>query len=328
MNTHQSRLRLEALDARDLPSATTLDLTTRGSSGEINGAIFRQDDGQPAGPTNFRTFLRLQGAAGGAGQGYNTDARPLQFNENNSPNLTRSLRVGDLPRVFANGGSYRALQLDIQQGNSQPLLSLDQVKIFTAGAGNLGGYNRTAGTLAGLTPVFDLDADGDSWVTLNARLNSPSRPGDMVMLVPESAFAGATAGTYVYLYCKFGEHYAANGGIQEWAPGRPAATGTISGAIIDANSGAAVANLIVYIDANNNGSRDEGELYTYTDGNGLYTFTDLSVGTTGATLFRLRTDLAGTGWTPVSNAPLEVYLGPGDIVTGVDFYATGRIRGT
>ena len=36
-------------------------------------------------------------------QGYNTDARPLQFNENNSHVFTHSLQLGDIPIVTVNG---------------------------------------------------------------------------------------------------------------------------------------------------------------------------------------------------------------------------------
>src|SRR5262245_13474307 len=87
--------RLETLEDRAVPSASpTLDLTTRGSRGEIGDALFRQTDAQPTGTGFIRSFVRLQaGAKASVEQGYNTDARPLQFDENKSPQFTRALSL-------------------------------------------------------------------------------------------------------------------------------------------------------------------------------------------------------------------------------------------
>ena len=46
-----------------MPSASPLDLTTRGSSGTVNGAIFSQDDTQPTGSGVVHSFVRIEGAA-------------------------------------------------------------------------------------------------------------------------------------------------------------------------------------------------------------------------------------------------------------------------
>src|SRR5262249_49626612 len=110
-------LRVELLEARDVPSATLVDLTTRGSSGEVNGVIFQQDDTQPTGSGVIHSFLRIQGAASKnvTQQGYNTDARPLEFDENKSPTFTHALQLGDVPVVFVNGGMYRVFLLDVNQ---------------------------------------------------------------------------------------------------------------------------------------------------------------------------------------------------------------------
>src|SRR5262245_26776844 len=86
-----SILRCDRLEDRTVPDATMFDLTTRGSNFVINGAIFQQSDMQPTGTGHIDSFLRIQGAAahGEVQEGYNTDARPLQFDENKSPNFTR-----------------------------------------------------------------------------------------------------------------------------------------------------------------------------------------------------------------------------------------------
>ena len=53
-------------------------------------------------------------------------------------------------------------------------MSLDKLQIFLGGRGDLTGYSAAAGTLAGLTAVYDLNAGGPDWVELNAALNSGS----------------------------------------------------------------------------------------------------------------------------------------------------------
>src|SRR5439155_21409566 len=139
-----------------------------------------------------QSFLRVQGASakGVTQQGYNTDARPLQYDENTSPQFTRALKASEVPTVNIGGVTYKEFLLDINQKSSQPLLSLDQVRLYVGSAGNLHEYDPAAKTLAGLTPVYDLDGGGDGWVKLDYRLNPGSGGGDMLMYVPAAAFAG------------------------------------------------------------------------------------------------------------------------------------------
>ena len=91
-----------------------LDLTAYGAEATANGAILQQTDAQPTGTGNIRSFVRIQGLCG-VEQGYNTDARPLQFNEKKSPQFTRSLTLGDVPIVVVNGTAYREFLLDINE---------------------------------------------------------------------------------------------------------------------------------------------------------------------------------------------------------------------
>jgi hypothetical protein len=280
---------LEFLDGRDVPAV--VNLTTHLAAGEANGALFQQTDAQPTGTGHISSFVRVQQT--GLQGGYNTDARPLQFSENSSPKFTRSLRLADVPVVSVGGTAYRQFLLDINQNSSSPLLSLDQLRVYLGDQGNLTGYNTTAKTLAGLAPVFDLDAGGDNSVLLNYSLNHGSGSGDAFVLIPNSLFASATPNPYVYLYSAFGQTAAANAGFEEWAvlPVRDTApTGSLSGR--------------VYLDApdangNTNGVFDAGEagiggvwitltgvddlggevsLETVTDPNGNYSFTDLRPG--------------------------------------------------
>ncbi len=298
-NSARTPLSAEALEDRLLPSGM-VDLTARGSEGWINEARFRQCDAQPTGTGVIRSFVRVQtaNASGTLEQGYNTDGRPLQFDENKSPQFTRSLRLDDVPHVDIDGIVYREFLLDINQRSSQPLLSLDELRVYVGTAPDLLGYDPGTHQLAGLSPVYDLDADGDSWIKLNYRLNAGSGAGDIFAYIPERAFEQAQAPTdgYLYLYSKFGLNHAANSGFEEWA------VRTNAPALPPPSPGSGLASLsgYVYVDANGNGIRDTGEvgiadvavtlqgtdslgrtvvLTATTDANGFYRFDNLLAGT-------------------------------------------------
>ena len=282
---HRFRPSLDRLEGRDVPSAS-VDLTTLGSSGEVNGALFQQSDDQPTGSGHISSFLRLQGS--GVERGYNTDARPLQFNENSSPAFTRSLRLADVPVVIVNGVAYREFLLDINQKASAPLLSLDELKIFLGDRGNLTGYDGATGRLAGLDAAYNLDANGDHSILMNYSLNHGSGSGDVSVLIPDRLFAASSANPYVYLYSTFGQTAAANSGFEEWAV-KPKTDVSALGGFAGK----------VYYDANRNGVFNEGEtgiggtyitlsgiddrgnavhLTAITDANGNYAFNGLRPG--------------------------------------------------
>ncbi len=248
---HTVRLAVLPLEDRTVPSATMLDLTTHGSSGTVNGAIFQQSDAQPTGSGVIHSFVRLQTNAA-TEQGYNTDGRPLQFDENKSPVFTRSLKVGDVPLVSVGGVLYREFLLDVNQKASAPLISLDQLRLYVGDTPNATGYDATTKQLAGMDPVYDLDAGGDNWVQLNYRLNSGSGSGDMTVLIP-ATLLGSDPGRYVYLYSAFGENRAANSGFEEWSVRALSAPQNVPPAAQSSLSG------YVYFDANQNGVFDAGE---------------------------------------------------------------------
>src|SRR5882724_1653777 len=106
---------------------TTVDLTTSGSSGTINGAVFEQSAVRPAGTGDINSFLRLQ--ANSTEQGYNTSGRPAPFDDLTDPNFTRNVQVSNLVTrtIDATGTQYYEFLLDINESNagSNALLSLD-----------------------------------------------------------------------------------------------------------------------------------------------------------------------------------------------------------
>jgi len=243
---------IEVLEERAVPAAaplTIVDLTTAGAKQEVNGALFQQTDTQPTGTGVIHSFVRLQAHGKNAvAQGVNTDARPLQMDENNSPVFTRSLQLSEIPIVTIDGVAYREFLLDINQKASSPILSLDEVRMYVGTSGNLNGYNATTKQFAGLDPIYDLDTTTrDNSVRLNGNLTHGSGSGDMFLYIPVAAFSGSS-GNYLYLYSKFGATKASNGGFEEWAvrtPNAPPALASLSG--------------FVYFDADTSFSFEEGE---------------------------------------------------------------------
>jgi len=187
--------------------AGVLDLSS-GGSGFVDGAYFASTNQQPTGTGVIDSFVRIQ-TNQGIEQGFNTSARPVEFDENTSPQFTRDLTLAEVPIVNINGTNYRQFLLDINQTKPNSLLSLDQLKIYQASSGGITSISSLG------TPVYDLDAKGDNWIKLNYALNHGSGSGDMFAYIPDSAFTGDNQ--YVYLYSQFGSNDANNAGFEEWA---------------------------------------------------------------------------------------------------------------
>lgn len=193
-------------------AATTLDLTTEGSSGFLNGGFFTVAAPTGTGSGHIDAFVRIQ-YNGTPEEGYNTDGT-LEF-QTKSGAHTHSLLLTNVPIVEIEDVDYREFLLDIDEpgnaGDSGRLLSLDSMQIFLANSGSLTGYPSLG------TKIFDLDpAAADNWILLDATLRSGSGSGDMFAYIPNSLF-NPSLGTYVYLYSKFGVNNANDGGPEEWA---------------------------------------------------------------------------------------------------------------
>ena len=126
-----------------------------------------------------------------------------------------------------NGVKYRELVLNVQQPRHSPNVSLDELKLYVSNTAKLTGYKAASGTLAGLAPVYNLDAGGDNWVKLNARLSGGNRRADALVYVPDALLSG---GKYLYLYSQFGAHSSAQCGQVDWGYGPPQAASNGSAA--------------------------------------------------------------------------------------------------
>lgn len=199
-----------ALSLFSIPAwgAATLDLTQAGDSGYIDDAFFLQfDPDSSTGTGVIESFLRIQ--AKGVEQGYNTDARPVEYDEHTDP-FTHSLLLTDVPLVTLDDGvTYREFLLDLNENGPGKLISLDQLQISLQATGDMDDYSTIFSS-----PVYDLG--DDSWIMMNYDLNAGSGSGDVLAYIPDSLFEGVS-GDYVYLYSEFGAQAATDAGFEEWA---------------------------------------------------------------------------------------------------------------
>jgi hypothetical protein len=89
--------------------------------------------------------------------------------------------------------------------------------------------------------VYNLDASGDMYLKLDARLRDGGAPGsgtgDMIMYIPVTLFDGYGADTYLYLFTEFGlqagmkqDDIGEQAGFEEWAACIPEpTTGVLTG---------------------------------------------------------------------------------------------------
>ncbi len=176
--------------------AAMLDLsTTTTSSGEINGALFVNSSIPGFGSGTAVDFLTF------GGSGYNTEGTTEFGTGNRHIAIHRSTTVS----VNIGGTLYRKFALDMNEpGNGNSLLSLDTLEIYISNAGNLTGYDF-AGSAA---LIYDMDANEDSWIKLDAALQGGPGSGasDLLLYVPDSLFAGSIYGNdpFVYFYSEAG----------------------------------------------------------------------------------------------------------------------------
>src|SRR6516162_9883105 len=93
------RYRPSLVELEDRVVPTVLDLTTVGASGYINKGLFQQFSQGPGGSGTFGAFVKLSSNSA-VEQGYNTDFRPVQFDETSSSSFTRAIQLNSVPTVL------------------------------------------------------------------------------------------------------------------------------------------------------------------------------------------------------------------------------------
>jgi uncharacterized repeat protein (TIGR01451 family) len=229
----------DSLDARFLLSATTVNgwlatntftdkATPPADPGTFNDAFIQTYT--TAGSTGtgvISSFLRVQ--ADGDEAGYNTDGRPLQFDENTSLSFTHSITLAQIPKVTIDGTQYYVFNLDLNETNSgdSPLITLQNFKVFGSSVSDL--TNMDTSTLlfptGSATLLYELDGGGNISVGLTD-WNSGSGTGDYAVYIPvigvngNAGFTGLPASTFIYVYTEFGQQdgsgHASDGGFEEW----------------------------------------------------------------------------------------------------------------
>jgi hypothetical protein len=204
--------------------ATTVDLSSN-LGGTLNGAVFLQFDsmnGSGAGSGNIDAFVRYD-SSNEIERGYNVDVvsqADFQYDEVHGQ-FTHSLLLSAVPVVQFEGTAYREFVFDVNEtGGSGSVLSLDDIDIFLADAGNLLGHLTFPGGTTSL--VYDMDAgDLTNYVLIDGDLSGAgSGKFDMLLLVPDALFASVDPSLdHVILYSQVGAEggfLANDDGFEEW----------------------------------------------------------------------------------------------------------------
>ena len=320
------------------------DLTVASTTLTVNGAIFSNDIGRIGGGSGvLDPFVRVQ--ADGTEQGYNTDGMP-QLNTKGGT-FTHAISLAQIPIIFVGGKAYRLFELDINQSNSSPLLSLDAFQLWADASPSLTDYQPGAHPDQGTgsfpatdnaTLLYNMDqvggtgASSDQFVALNSNIfNQGSGTIDLDLLVPVSQLQFDPTKPWLYLYTAFGyqgSSYVANSTFEEWQVLSGASLVSISGHKYDDlnqdgkfdNGDTPLSGWTVFIDVNNDGTFEPGtDISTITAADGSYTFSSLFPEPT----FVVR-EVTQTGWTesaPAGNSYFITTLTSGGLTsTGNDFF--------
>ncbi len=258
------------------------DLTHPGDTATINGAIFEVfTPTDPTGSGVFGPFVRIS-TNKAVEHGYNTDWRPLEFDENKSKQFTRSWLLSDIPLIPVDYVMYREFQLDINQEKKYPdsLLSLDKLEIYITDDPEIHGKTDHTFSSAASTLVYDMDGGGDNSVIMDYANNEGSGKRDLRVLVPDDLFDRTKQ--YVVLYSLFGEENGNNDGYEEWGVALyPSKSGIkfndLNGnGVNDGEPG--LEGWTIYVDYNDDGVWDGDEPFAITESDGSYIINSVGAG--------------------------------------------------
>ena len=194
-----------------IAQATVLDLGSSGS-GTVGGALFQTNNDHPTGTGVYDPFLTVQNDPWE--QGYNGSNG--NFDTKRVPQWNHEIQFSDLQTTTINGTAYFGFSVDVNEpGGNKAGISLNGLSLWTSSTiqGSTstdanGFFNGSLGTLR-----YSL---GNNSVLYNDQ-NTGSGGGDINIYIPVSDFAGAQASDYVYLYQRWGNTDASQGGFEETA---------------------------------------------------------------------------------------------------------------
>jgi hypothetical protein len=215
-------------------AAVTVDLD-QVNSGTINGGTFTRASDQPFGSAH-RVFLRYEDMGGDHGQvddpnvkdqeeGYNSDYRPVQFEELTDNQHTLAVLLSSLD--VSDGKIHFILdnnEPNAEGGNNKKTISLEMVQVYYAGEGGDQASNfdistesfeiGDTGNPLSVQKIYDMDEgpDGDS-IVLMTDINNGSGQADMTLDITAPAFGDFK---YLILYAKQGFTQPTEAGFEEW----------------------------------------------------------------------------------------------------------------
>jgi len=186
----------------------------------VDGTIWSSVITQPTGTGVYQPFLRLQNHP--TEEGFNTDFNsPFPLDDKSPLNFTHSVQWNTLATINRGGIDYYSFQLDANepQGSNKSLISLDQLKIYTASDNAIATKSalESQGTL-----LYNLDGISDQTVFIDTALKPGSGTDDVTVYIPKSYFATASGTDYMYFYNQFGlsddinTGLVSGGGFEEW----------------------------------------------------------------------------------------------------------------
>jgi hypothetical protein len=172
-----------------------------------------------AGTGTFNSFVRVQASPNE--DGYNTNGT-LQF-DTKSGTWTHAIKISEIPVVSIGGTLYWELFADINDSNSTPLISLNDVEVWFTNSATLTNYPFTTPP-AGVTVEKVYDFNGT--VRIND-VNQGSGRGDLRVRIPLTgitiptgcAYGDTGCTQYFLLYNQWGTtggNYTSDGGFEEW----------------------------------------------------------------------------------------------------------------
>jgi LPXTG-motif cell wall-anchored protein len=290
----------------------------------VAGAIWQQfPSGGNAGTGNFNTYLMIQAPGNSTVErGYNSDRKPLEFDEKQPNTKSLPLAVVPLVQLTEGGPLYREFVVDLNQSTNEPFISLDEFQVWQTNLANLSGYNEANRSFpSGASKIYDMDEAGNVYLKLDYRIDAGSGKHDYRVLILNSLFDQSKE--YVTLFVRHGDFYASNSGFEEWGV-RPLTTGSVYGLKFnDVNNNGTqdigepgMAGWKIFVDYNDNGDWDEGEPYAVTSSDGTYVIAGVTAGT-----FKVK-EVQQNGWAqtkPVSPNYYSVDFSAGSMAGPMDF---------